>query len=76
MRVRSHVSDPVFVGFSPIIEHPRKIEMRIGDHGRGEGRYALMHPREAQQVAIALLKSAEESMAREDAEQLQTKAAS
>lgn len=61
-KVRSHISDPVYVGLSVLIEKPRRIELRIGAARRGESRYAMLAPREAQQVAIALLTHGEESL--------------
>ena len=56
-RVRNHVSDPVFVG-----PCAGKIELRIGESKRGESRIALLTPREAQQIAIALLSQAEDAL--------------
>jgi hypothetical protein len=62
-KVRVHVSDPIYVGSFALVEQPRKIELRIGQARRGQTRYAALAPREAQQVAIALLLAAEESLA-------------
>lgn len=62
MKVREHASDPVFVSHWLVTETPRKIELRIGEEKPGETRYAVLTPREAQKVAIALLMLAEASL--------------
>jgi hypothetical protein len=63
MKVREHGSDPVFVKEWLVSETPKKVELRIGEEKAGETRYAVLTPREAQQVAIALLIQAEASLA-------------
>ena len=60
--IREHASDPVFVKPSAVSEGPREIELRIGPEKRGETRYAMLTPREAQRIAVALLVHAEASV--------------
>ena len=62
MKAREHALDPVFVNFSHAAETPRKIELRIGEETPGATRYALLTPREAQRIALALLMQAEASL--------------
>ncbi len=65
-RIREHISDPVFVGPCALVERPRRIELRIGESRRGESRYAMLSPREAQQIALALLAEAEASLTKSE----------
>jgi hypothetical protein len=67
MKVRDHNTDPVFVNhIDPAFvsewlaadPQAKMIELRIGE-ARGESRYAVLTPREAQRIAIALLTLAE-----------------
>jgi|HubBroStandDraft_6_1064221.scaffolds.fasta_scaffold5522593_1 hypothetical protein len=62
MLARPHDSDPVFVEPFTVVETPRRIELRIGESKQGKSRYAVLTPREAQKIAIALLMQAEASL--------------
>jgi hypothetical protein len=58
MQVREHKSDPIFVeGVGP--EDRRHVSLRIGKAKRGESRYAVLTPKEARLLALALMTEAE-----------------
>lgn len=69
MKAREHHSDPVFVSPFTTVEHPRRVELRIGESEQGKSRYAVLTPREAQQLALALLQHAEDSLKGQDTAQ-------
>jgi hypothetical protein len=59
MLIREHASDPVFVLRTPASEAQRRVELRIGDENLSGSRSAVLAPREAQKIAVALLMMAE-----------------
>ena len=64
-QITTHKNDPIFVGEGFSLSTGKKqarIELRIGESKRGQSRLALLTPREAQQVAIALMKEADSAL--------------
>jgi hypothetical protein len=56
------VNGPVIVEDSPLVEPVRKIELRIGGGGQGQGRHCWLTPTQALELSMVLQRAVAERL--------------